>query len=117
MKDLRKFYIDGQWVDPIQSNDLPVENPANEELVATISLGAAADVNLAVAAARRAFLGFSQTSVDERIALMEKLLQIYIDRYDEMAVAISIEMGAPISLLLLPRQIAAVVTSMRLLKP
>ena len=97
MKDLRKFYIDGQWVDPIQSNDLPVENPANEELVATISLGAAADVNLAVAAARRAFLGFSQTSVDERIALMEKLLQIYIDRYDEMAVAISIEMGAPIS--------------------
>ena len=61
------------------------------------SLGAAADVNLAVAAARRAFLGFSQTSVDERIALMEKLLQIYIDRYDEMAVAISIEMGAPIS--------------------
>ena len=66
MKDLRKFYIDGQWVDPIQSNDLPVENPANEELVATISLGAAADVNLAVAAARRAFLGFSQTSVDER---------------------------------------------------
>ena len=97
MKDLRKFYIDGQWIDPVQSNDLDVENPANEELVATISLGAEADVNHAVAAARRAFPGYSQMPVDERISLMEKLLQIYVDRYDEMAVAISIEMGAPIS--------------------
>ena len=51
MKDLRKFYIDGQWIDPVQSNDLDVENPASEELVATISLGAEADVNHAVAAA------------------------------------------------------------------
>ena len=97
MKDLRKFYIDGQWIDPVQSNDLDVENPASEELVATISLGAEADVNHAVAAARRAFPGYSQLPVDERISLMEKLLQIYVDRYDEMAVAISIEMGAPIS--------------------
>jgi aldehyde dehydrogenase (NAD+) len=97
MKDLRKFYIDGQWIDPVQSNDLDVENPASEELVATISLGAEADVNHAVAAARRAFSGYSQMPVDERISLMEKLLQIYVDRYDEMAVAISIEMGAPIS--------------------
>ena len=97
MKDLRKFYIDGQWIDPVQSNDLDVENPASEELVATISLGAEADVNHAVAAARRAFPGYSQMPVDERISLMEKLLQIYVDRYDEMAVAISIEMGAPIS--------------------
>lgn len=97
MKDLRKFYIDGQWIDPVQSDDLDVENPASEELVATISLGAEADVNHAVAAARRAFPGYSQMPVDERISLMEKLLQIYVDRYDEMAVAISIEMGAPIS--------------------
>ena len=97
MKDLRKFYIDGQWIDPVQSHDLDVENPASEELVATISLGAEADVNHAVAAARRAFPGYSQMPVDERISLMEKLLQIYVDRYDEMAVAISIEMGAPIS--------------------
>jgi aldehyde dehydrogenase (NAD+) len=97
MKDLRKFYIDGQWIDPVQSNDLDVENPASEELVATISLGAEADVNHAVAAARRAFPRYSQMPVDERISLMEKLLQIYVDRYDEMAVAISIEMGAPIS--------------------
>jgi aldehyde dehydrogenase (NAD+) len=97
MKDLRKFYVDGEWVDPICANDLAVENPATEELVATISLGAMTDVNRAVAAAKHAFPSYSQTSVDERIALLEKLLTIYSDRYDEMAVAISIEMGAPIS--------------------
>ena len=97
MKDLRKFYINGEWVDPTHSNDLEVENPANEEMVATISLGGETDVNLAVAAAKRAFASYSQTSIEERVALMEKLLQIYMDRYDEMSVAISVEMGAPIS--------------------
>ena len=97
MKDLRKFYVDGEWVDPIFANALAVENPATEELVATISLGAMADVNMAVAAAKHAFPLYSQTSTDERIALLENLLSIYSDRYDEMAVAISIEMGAPIS--------------------
>ena len=97
MKDLRKFYINGQWVDPCVSNDLAVENPATEESIATISLGAAADVNAAIAAAKAAFPSYSQVSVDERIALMENLLKIYMDRYEEMAVAISMEMGAPIS--------------------
>ncbi|MEZ7859111.1 MAG: aldehyde dehydrogenase (NAD+) [Porticoccaceae bacterium] len=97
MKDLRQFYINGQWVDPVQTNDLHVENPANEEMIATISLGAAADVEAAVAAAKAAFTLYSQISVDERVALMEKLLQIYMSRVDEMAAAISMEMGAPIS--------------------
>ena len=97
MKDLRKFYINGQWVDPLVSNDLAVENPATEESIATISLGAAADVNAAIAAAKAAFPSYSQVSVDERIALMENLLKVYMDRYEEMAVAISMEMGAPIS--------------------
>ena len=97
MKDLRQFYINGQWRDPIARCDLSVENPSTEELVATISLGTAADVNAAVAAAKAAFPAYSQVSVEERIALMEKLLQIYKDRYDEMAMAISVEMGAPIS--------------------
>ena len=97
MKDLRKFYINGEWVDPTHRNDLDVENPASEEMIATISLGGPTDVNLAVAAAKRAFASYSQTSVDERIALMEKLLQLYMDRYDEISVAISVEMGAPIS--------------------
>jgi aldehyde dehydrogenase (NAD+) len=97
LKDLRQFYINGQWVDPVQTNDLHVENPANEEMIATISLGAAADVEAAVAAAKAAFTLYSQISVDERVALMEKLLQIYMSRVDEMAAAISMEMGAPIS--------------------
>ncbi len=97
MKDLRQFYINGQWRDPIAPRDLSVENPSTEELVATISLGTAADVNAAVGAAKAAFPAYSQVSVEERIALMEKLLQIYKDRYDEMAMAISVEMGAPIS--------------------
>ena len=97
MKDLRQFYINGQWVDPVQSNDLHVENPANEEMIATISLGAAADVEAAVASAKAAFTLYSQISIDERVALMEKLLQIYMSRVDEMAAAISMEMGAPIS--------------------
>ncbi|MGB2260448.1 MAG: aldehyde dehydrogenase family protein, partial [Porticoccaceae bacterium] len=97
MKDLRQFYINGQWVDPIEPRDLSVENPSTEELVATISLGTAADIDVAVAAAKAAFTVYSQVSVEERIALMEKLLQIYKDRYDEMAMAISVEMGAPIS--------------------
>ncbi|MBT7376294.1 MAG: aldehyde dehydrogenase family protein [Porticoccaceae bacterium] len=97
MKDLRQFYINGQWVDPIQANDSAVENPATEQQIATISLGTAADVDAAVAAAKAAFPIYAQTSVEERIALMEKLLAIYMDRYDEMAVAISMEMGAPIS--------------------
>ena len=97
MKDLRQFYINGQWVDPVQTNDLHVENPANEEMIATISLGAAADVEAAVASAKAAFTLYSQISIDERVALMEKLLQIYMSRVDEMAAAISMEMGAPIS--------------------
>jgi aldehyde dehydrogenase (NAD+) len=97
MKDLRQFYINGQWVDPIEPRDLSVENPSTEKLVATISLGTAADIDVAVAAAKAAFPVYSQVSVEERIALMEKLLQIYKDRYDEMAMAISVEMGAPIS--------------------
>ena len=80
MKDLRKFYINGQWVDPLVSNDLAVENPATEESIATISLGAAADVNAAIAAAKAAFPSYSQVSVEQRIALMENLLKIYMDR-------------------------------------
>ena len=97
MKDLRNFYINGQWVQPLQTQDLAVENPATEESLAIISLGASGDVDLAVAAAKAAFPIYSQYSVEQRIALMEKLLDVYMARYDEMASAISMEMGAPIS--------------------
>ena len=97
IQDLRNFYINGQWVEPLKAQDLAVENPATEESLATISLGAAGDVDLAVAAAKAAFPIYSQYSVEQRIALMEKLLEVYMGRYDEMAAAISMEMGAPIS--------------------
>jgi len=97
MKNLRRFYIDGQWVDPLQPNDMEVQNPATEQSVATISMGTAADVEIAVAAANRAFTTYSQFSVDQRIGLLEQLLNVYLDHYYEMAVAISMEMGAPIT--------------------
>ncbi len=97
---LRKtdFYIDGAWVAPSEANDLPVINPADETPYATISLGTAADVDKAVAAARRAFESWSQTPKEERIGYLEKLAQVYKARMDEMAKTISTEMGAPIKL-------------------
>ena len=97
MKDCRQFYIDGAWVDPSESNDLLVENPATEQAIAVITDGSMSDVNLAIAAARRTFDGDYRPSRDERVAMMEKIIEIYKDRYDEMAEAISLEMGAPIS--------------------
>ncbi|PTM93371.1 aldehyde dehydrogenase family protein [Mycoplana dimorpha] len=98
MLDKRKFYIDGKWVDPLKANDLEVINPATERPIAWISMGTAADIDRAVAAAKRAFSTYSRTSVDERIALLEKLLSIYKRRYDEMARTITLELGAPITM-------------------
>ncbi len=85
MLDNRKFYINGEWVDPITPNDLQVINPATEQPIAVISMGTAADIDRAVAAARKGFSSYSRISLDERIALLEKLLSIYTRRYDEMA--------------------------------
>lgn len=98
MLDKRKFYIDGQWVDPLMPNDLEVLNPATEEVIAIISMGTSADIERAVAAAKAAFASFSQTSVDERLALLERLLAIYERRLDEMAWTMTHELGAPITM-------------------
>jgi aldehyde dehydrogenase (NAD+) len=98
MKDYRKFYIDGKWVDPAERRDFTVINPANEEAIATISLGSAADVDRAVTAAKRAFESYSETSVEERLALLRRIIDVYKSKMDEMATTISQEMGAPISL-------------------
>ncbi|MDW9592397.1 aldehyde dehydrogenase family protein [Sinorhizobium meliloti] len=95
MLDKRKFYIDGKWVEPATQNDLLVLNPATEKPIAVISLGTAVDVDRAVAAAKKAFASYSRTSVEERLALLEKLLAIYKRRYDEMADTITAELGAP----------------------
>jgi aldehyde dehydrogenase (NAD+) len=94
----RKFYIAGQWVDPAVARDFSVINPATEEAGGVISLGSAKDVDRAVAAARGAFEKFSQTSRDERRALLEKILEIYKKRYADVANAIRDEMGAPAKL-------------------
>lgn len=98
MKNCRKFYINGQWVDPAEAHDLDVINPANEQPIATISLGTARDVDLAVMAARTAFPVYSETTVPQRLELLQSIIELYRSRTDEMAETISLEMGAPLSL-------------------
>jgi aldehyde dehydrogenase (NAD+) len=98
MIDCRKFYIEGKWVDPARAHDHVVINPATEEVIATISLGTAADVDRAVAAAKRAFESYSETSPDQRLAYLKKIIEIYKAKSEEMAEMISLEMGAPLSL-------------------
>jgi len=95
MTDFTKFYINGEWVAPLQPRPFDVINPATEEPVAQISLGGAGDVDRAVAAAKAAFPSFSRTSKAERIALLQKIVEAYKARYDELAQTITKEMGAP----------------------
>ncbi|MGA9412791.1 MAG: aldehyde dehydrogenase family protein [Roseobacter sp.] len=94
----KNFYIGGQWVPPAKSNDFGVIDPSTEEQCAEISLGDQADTDAAVKAAHDAFEGWSQTSKASRVALLKRLLEIYNDRTEEMAQAMSLEMGAPINL-------------------
>ncbi len=95
MREMLQFYIDGSWVDPVTPNPFDVINPATEEVCGRISLGSAADVDLAVAAAKRAFASYSQTTREERIELLEAILAEFAKRHDEVAEAIMEEMGAP----------------------
>ncbi|MEP1571908.1 aldehyde dehydrogenase family protein [Roseibium album] len=96
MIEKRKFHIGGHWVDPVEARDHQVINPATEEPVAVISLGSAADVDRAVDAATAAFRSWSETCVDERAKLLERIIEIYERRSDEMDEAIRLEMGAPV---------------------
>jgi aldehyde dehydrogenase (NAD+) len=98
MKDCRQFYIDGKWVNPTQTHDLEVINPATEKPIATISLGSVSDLDRAVAAAKQAFESYSETTVHDRLALLTRIVEVYKSRMEEMAQTISQEMGAPISL-------------------
>ena len=91
-----QFYINGEWVDPVDPKHLDVINPATEETIGKIAMGNSKDVDKAVAAAKEAFESFSQTSKEERLALMGKILEVYQSRYDEIAETISSEMGAPL---------------------
>ena len=96
MLDKKNFYINGKWVKPFKSNDFEVINPSNEEPFAVISLGSKEDTDAAVNAAKNAFVNWKETSKEERISLLEKLLKIYKKRFIEMAEAMSKEMGSPI---------------------
>jgi len=98
MRDLKNFYINGQWVNPTNGRDFTVINPATEEVVATISLGCAEDVSDAVAAAKAAFLAYAETTVEERLKLLRRVIDVYKAHSEEMADAITQEMGAPVTL-------------------
>ncbi|MDE2405751.1 MAG: aldehyde dehydrogenase family protein [Sphingomonadales bacterium] len=95
MREYLKFYIDGQWVDPVTPKTAEVVNPATEAVSGTISLGSPADVDKAVVAARRAFETYSQTSVKERLDLLETIQAEYLRREEELGMAVLEEMGAP----------------------
>jgi aldehyde dehydrogenase (NAD+) len=93
-----KFYINGEWMLPADKSILDVINPATEEAFATISMGTAEDVDAAASAARAAFPEWSQSTVDERKAVIGKILAGMKERGEELAIAISNEMGAPMGL-------------------
>jgi aldehyde dehydrogenase (NAD+) len=98
MRECMKFYIDGQWVDPVAAKSMDVINPATEAVCGHISAGSAKDVDKAVAAAKKAFETFSQTSREDRIELLERIQAEYQKRFGDIAQAITEEMGAPASL-------------------
>lgn len=98
MSHQQQFYINGTWVDPVTPRTHTVINPSTEQLCATIAMGSAADVDRAVQAARAAFENYSQTSVAERCALLERVIAEYMKRYAGIAAAVSMEMGAPATL-------------------
>ena len=91
----KKFYINGEWVDPKNPNNFEVINPSTEEVCAVINLGSSDDTNSAVKAARNAFETWKETSKEERLLLLEKLLKIYKARWDDMTDAITTELGCP----------------------
>ena len=98
MNESLTFYIDGQWVDPIEPRAIDVINPATDKAIGRVSLGSRADVDRAVKAARLAFATYSRISKADRIALLKKVIACYEERLDDLAKTISSEMGAPMSL-------------------
>ena len=93
----RQFYIDGAWVDPVKPAQIDVIDPSTEEAYTQISVGSAADVDKAVAAAKAAFPSFSQTTREERLKLLRRILDIYNERFEDIAQAVSQENGSPIT--------------------
>ena len=98
MQNSKNFYIDGKWVEPSNSNYFDVINPANEEVITKISLGNESDVNKAVKAAKNAFNTYSTTSREERLSILERIMDVYKKRMPDLSSAITSEMGAPVNL-------------------
>ncbi len=97
MNSRMKFYIDGAWVDPAEPKSMGVINPATEEEIGRISLGSRADVDRASKAAKRAFKSYALSSVEERLAILERVIKGFKERLPELARAMTLEMGAPIT--------------------
>ena len=97
MENARKFYNDGSWVSPVEDKVFDVNHPGNEEVVETIAMGAKADVDKAVAAAQRAFETWQFSTVDERVALLERILAAYSARADEFIRVMPQEMGTTLT--------------------
>jgi len=95
MRECLKFYIDGQWIDPVELQTVNAVNPATEQVSGKIALGSAADVDRAVKAARKAFAGWSRTTREERLKVLSRILEEYQKRSGDLAAAITEEMGAP----------------------
>lgn len=95
MSHLQEFYIDGRWHTPTSQAHCPLVDPATEAVIGRVALGTEADVDAAVGAARRALPAFAQTSPEERADLLDRIAAVYERRLDEMAQAITREMGAP----------------------
>ncbi|MGA5463372.1 aldehyde dehydrogenase family protein [Mycobacterium sp. NPDC050041] len=98
MREYLKFYIDGQWVEPVRPNTLDVDNPTTEQVSGRIAIGTAVDVDVAVQAARRAFGTWSQSTREERLDLLQAIMGEYQKRAGDLADAVNEEMGAPASL-------------------
>ena len=99
MKNYEQFYINGEWVNPANElKTMDVINPATEDVIGKIAMGDSDDVDKAVKAAKDAFVTFGQTSTEERIAILQKIVELYMARADEFAEVISLENGSPITL-------------------
>ncbi|MFM0055544.1 aldehyde dehydrogenase family protein [Paraburkholderia phytofirmans] len=98
MVNALKFYIDGAWVEPSTNARRAVVDPCTEQPIAEVAMGTPADADRAVAAAKRAFTSFSQTTPAERLALIRRILEVFLERHDEMGDTISRELGAPLAM-------------------
>ncbi|MFC9057195.1 aldehyde dehydrogenase family protein [Streptomyces sp. NPDC057074] len=96
MRQYPHLYIDGRWTDPVEPHELELVDPTREEPFARVALGNAADAEHAVAAARRAFDSFSTTSVDDRIALIDRIIDVYESHLDDFSELIAREVGIPV---------------------